>query len=239
MKGFKEDENQDELLIHLLIWFLAHPIPQIAMRAKKTLLWLVKYENRVIECLINETLNPSEIGLPTMAMEVLKDITKVSPQSVADNMLKNGNAILLSSIENFSVSRNLYEIGGLLASSIGYEDLQDVMTLIIPDACADRGDTWFNDIDMMFIEHKIDELNDLQVLGSSFARQYLAVVQPLCKNGGLENMIRSDMYVRRSFFINNWASSRYDRIMMNAINKALYGVVDKARLDRVYYIINS
>lgn len=239
MKGFKEDENQDELLIHLLIWFLAHPIPQIAMRAKKALLWLVKYENRVIECLINETLNPSEIGLPTMAMEVLKDITKVSLQSVADNMLKNGNAISLSSIENFSVSKNLYEIGGLLASSVGYEDLQDVMASIIPDACADRGDTWFNDIDMMFIEHKINELNDLQVLGSSFARQYLAVVQPLCKNGGLENMIRSDMYVRRSFFINNWASNRYDRMMMNAINKALYGVVDKARLDRVYYIINS
>jgi len=238
--GAHEESDENEQMIHFLIWFLLHPDRMIAVRAYNSLIWLENYDERVVDCLIAEILNPSEVGLATAASSVLLEIANSHPEKVLMYM-KDGNLQnQLSMIPNFSVSRNLYEIARLFLEKCGYDDFQNIMHPIIPDALPDRGDVMIDSKDMMFIEHKIDKLNNLQVTGGKeFAKPYLEKIKEMQLNGIVDLLIRSDIYTRRSFYQKGAPIGRYGRAMENVLNKVLYGKVDYKRASRVYYAIND
>ena len=146
----------------------------------------------------------------------------------------------LSLIPNFSVSRNLFEIARLFLEKFGYDDFLNIMHPIIPDELPDRGDVMIDFKDMMFIEHKIDKLNNLQVTGGKeFAKPYLEKIKEMQLNGIVDLLIRSDIYTRRSFYLKGAPIGRYCRAMEDVLNEVLYGKVDNKRASRVYYAIND
>lgn len=114
------------------------------------------------------------------------------------------------------------------------------MVSVIPDTLPDRGDVVFDNKDMLFVEHKIDKLNNLKVTGGSeFAKPYLEAVKEM---GGIDKMkmlIKSDHYAARSFYMNVWHEGRYSRTMSDILNRILFGKVDFKRASSVYYVINS
>ena len=143
-------------------------------------------------------------------------------------------------MRSFSVSRNLYEIALVLSERCEYNGLLEKMGTIFPDTMPDRGDVLIDSEDMMFIEHKIDELNNLQVTGrKEFARPYLDAVHSLKNDGTITRLFKVDAYIRRSFFLNGLPKGRYIRTMENVLNRVLYGKVDYERARRVYYAIND
>ena len=238
--GNREEPNKDELLIRFLIWFLVHPDSKISERAQDSLLWLVNYDDRVVNCLIDEVLCQSEAGISTLASDLLREITISNPQTVIKKLSDESVLKKLCGINNFSVSRNLYEIALLFAEKCNNDGLLKILNPIMPDTLMDRGDVMLDSRDMMFIEHKIDKLNSYKVTGGKeFAKPYMEEIQALEKEGLISKLNKSDIYIRRSFYLNYLPKGRYMRTMEDVLNRVLYGKVDKKRADRVYYAINK
>ena len=237
--GKLEESDKDEQMIHLLIWFLLHPDRTISSRAFESICWLVKYDERMIDCLIDEVVSPSEIGLATQASAVLLEMAKDNPDRVLAHMKMKDNEAQLLHIPLFSVSRNLYEMARVFAEKCDYADLLNELKSVIPESLPDRGDVWIDFEDKMFVEHKIDKLNDLNVTGRDFATQYLDEVHAMAKNESIRVLIRSGIYVQRSFYLNYPSKGRYSRIMENLFDRILYCKVDNARAGYVYYAIND
>jgi len=238
--GVHEETDVEEQMIHFLIWFMVHPDGKIVRRAKDSLLWLVNYDNRVVDCLIDEVLNPSEIGLRTESSAILLEIASSAPDIVLEKVKLENRQNRLCEVRDFSVSRNLYEVALILADNCGYDGLLQIVRYIIPDSLPDRGDVVLENKDMMFIEHKIDKLNNLGVTGGrEFAKPYLDLVHSLENDGSITRLIDSDKYIRRSFYLDYFPKGRYDRAMEDVLNKVLYGKVDYNRACQVYYAINS
>ena len=113
------------------------------------------------------------------------------------------------------------------------------MLTIFPKTLPNSGDVLLDNEDMMFLEHKIDKLNDLQVTGSEFAKRYLEEEKRMKEEGIVHTLIQSDIYMRRSFYLDYLPKGRYDRAMEDLLNKLLYCKVDQMRADQVYYAINA
>lgn len=239
-EGRHNEDNADEQMIHFLIWFLVHPERKIVERTVDSIAWLVKLDLRVVNCLIDEILKPSEIGVSTVASAMLLEITREMPNVVLQHMQNDELQKQLGKVENFSVSRNLYEMARIFKDQCGHEHLLNIMVSVIPDTLPDRGDVVFDNKDMLFVEHKIDKLNNLKVTGGSeFAKPYLEAVKEM---GGIDKMkmlIKSDHYAARSFYMNVWHEGRYSRTMSDILNRILFGKVDFKRASSVYYVINS
>lgn len=238
--GKHEEDNADKQMIHFLVWFLVHPERTVIMRTEKSLMWLAKLDSCVIDCLIEEVLRPSEIGLATAASAMLLEIAKEMPEVVLQHM-KNGEIQKqLEGIANFSVSRNLYEIAQLLKDQYGYDAFLNEMKIHIPDALPDRGDVMLENKEMLFIEHKIDKLNNLKVTGGrEFAKPYLDALKEMGGEERMKLLMKADHYTARSYYMNVWHEGRYSRTMTDLLNRVLYGKVDSKRAGSVYYAINS
>lgn len=238
--GKHEEDNADKQMIHFLVWFLVHPERTVIMRAEESLMWLAKLDSRVMDCLIEEVLRPSEIGLATAASAMLLEITKEMPDAVLQHM---GNGEILKQLEgiaNFSVSRNLYEIAQLFKDQCGYDAFLNEMKTHIPDALPDRGDVMFENKEMLFIEHKIDKLNNLKVTGGrEFAKPYLDALKEMGGDDRMKVLMKADHYTARSYYMNVWHDGRYSRTMTDLLDRVLYGKVDSKRAGSVYYAINS
>ena len=238
--GKHDEDDADKQMIHFLIWFLLHPETTVVMRAEASLKWLVKLDARVIDCLIEEVLKSSEIGLASAASSMLLEIAKEMPEVVLQHM-KDG--VIQKQLENvviFSVSRNLYEIAGLFNEKCGYTSFLNEMKTILPDSLPDRGDVMFDNVQMMFIEHKIDRLNNLGVTGGKeFAVPYLDALKELGGEDRMRMLLKADLYTARSYYKNVWHDGRYSRTMINLLDRALYGKVDSKRANSVYYAINN
>ena len=237
--GGHEEYDKDEQLIHLLIWYLIHPDRKVAGRAVESIKWLLSFDERVVDCLIEEIVRPSEIGLDTVASLMLLEAVQDKPKVVLNHLRKENVEEQLLRVENFSVSRNLYEIAKVLVDTEGYDALLKGLEPIIPKTLPDKGDVWIDYDDMMFLDHKIEKLNYLQVTGKDFAKQYLEEEKLMKNNGSIGMLIRSDIYTRRSFYLDYIPKGRYDRAMEDLLNKVLYGKIDQKRAGQVYYAING
>ena len=189
--------------------------------------------------MIDEVVSPSEIGLATQASAVLLEMAKDNPDRVLAHTKMKDNEAQLLNIPLFSVSRNLYEMAKVFAEKCGYTDLLDELKSVIPESLPDRGDVWIDFKDKMFVEHKIDMLNNLNVTGKDFAMLYLDEVHEMAKNGVVSTLIRSGVYVQRSFYLDYPPKGRYSRMMENLFDRILYRKVDNARAGRVYNAIND
>ena len=238
-KGKQDEQDKDEQLIHLLIWYLVHPDKVVANRAYTSVKWLLSYDERVIDCLIAEILNPSEVGLETVSSSILLEVAQENPKVVLEHIEKNNAESQILDVHNFSVSRNLYEIAKVISDKLGDDDLLIKMLAIFPKTLPNRGDVLLDNEDMMFLEHKIDKLNNLQVTGGEFAKRYLEEEKRMKENGIVHTLIQSDIYMQRSFYLNYIPKGRYDWVMEDLLNKILYGKVDQKRADQVYYAING
>lgn len=240
MSGFHEEHNQDEQMIHFLIWFLVHPDRNISMRAEEALKWLCEYDHRVIKCLIEEIKQNVEIGLNTIASAVLLEIALEGPSIVLEYIQSDDEQKALLNVRSFSVSRNLYEIALVLSERCEYNGLLEKMKTIFPDKIADRSDVLIDFEDMMLVGQKIDKLNNLQVTGrKEFAQPYLDTVHSLKNDGTITTLFKADEYIRRSFYLNGLSKGRYIRTMEDVLDRVLYGKVDYERARRVYYAIND
>ena len=238
--GTREEPNKNKQLIHFLIWFLVHPDGKIAERAKDSLLWLVNYDERVVNCMIDEILCQSEAGLSTLVSGLLLEITTIHPQTVLKRISDESIQKKLCGINNFSVSRNLLEMALLFAEKCNDEGLLSMLKPIIPDTISDRGDVMLDNSDMMLIDYKIDKLNSYKVTGGKeFAKPYLEEVRALGNEEQIDKLNKSDIYIRRSFYLDYIPKGRYMRTMEDVLNKVLYGKVDGKRADVVYYAINN
>lgn len=186
-----------------------------------------------------EILNPSEVGLETVSSSILLVVAQENPEVVLEHIKKNNVESKMLSVHNFSVSRNLYEIAKVISDILGDDGLLKEMTSIFPQTLPNRRDILFDNEDMMFLEHKIDKLNNLQVTGGEFAKRYLEEEKRMKENGIVHTLIQSDIYMQRSFYLNYIPKGRYDWVMEDLLNKILYGKVDQKRADQVYYAING
>lgn len=238
--GYHEENDKDEQMIDFLIWFLIHPDREVSLRAENSLLWLCRYDDRVVGRLIKEIQSLEEIGLGTIASEVLLKITMTNPEITLRYMVNEDVQTNLEEVRNFSVSLNLYRIAMVLSEQCNYTVFLDKMKRIIPDTIPDRGDVMIDYDYMMFVEHKIEKLSNLRVTGAKdFAIPYVNAVKALQKDGEITRLHKADEYITRSFYLASIANSRYIRQIENVLNNVLYGKVDYKRAEKVYNAIND
>ncbi len=128
----------------------------------------------------------------------------------------------------------------LLKDQFGYDAFLNEMNTHIPDALPDRGDVMLENKEMLFIEHKIDKLNNLKVTGGwEFANPYLEGLRVLGGEERMKLLMKADHYTARSYYMNVWHEGRYSRTMTDLLDRVLYGKVDSKRAGSVYYAINS
>lgn len=238
-KGYHQEDDANKQMIHFLIWFLVHPDPVVSKRAESSLLWLVNYEPLVVKCLIDEIIDPSEIGLNRESSGVLLKITSLKPDFVVKYIKGKVVQEQLLKVESFSVSWNLYQISTILSRLSNFHDLQDAMDSIVPRALPDKGEVMIDFYDMD-IERKIDLLNNLKVTGGKeFAMPFEDKMSKMMADGSLEKLMKADYYIKRSFYHSSNPKGRYNRHIVSFIDSLLYGKVDVRRGTSVYQVINS
>lgn len=239
MKGAHKEECVDVQLMHFLCWFLVHPNKTIVERAYEVIKWLKIYESGILNILAEETINISEYGLPTLCTELLRDVAKDDAHIILPMLDDQSLVEKLAGVTNFSVSNNLYNMAFELDRQCHYSNLLKKIEITFPDNLPEKGDIMLDYEKMMFIEHEIDKLDNLHVLGADFAKKYLTEVNSLIKSSQIFNMIKTDIYIRRSFFLQYVYNGRYLRMMNDIIDRILYSTIDKGKRDLVYDAINQ
>lgn len=201
------------------------------------MLWLVNYKAEVVSILVDETIHESELGMAVCASELLVDITRIFPQKVLDE-INRSSVDVISRIHNISVSRNFYEIGKVLSFSLNDFKLQLAMENVIPERSKEGGDVLFEQDEVKYIDNILDKMNDMHLLDKEFAKSYINDVNTL-GHSKIIQLLKADKYIGRSFFLKDSGIFLYKRVMMNIINRHLFGKVDRHYLDDVYFIINS
>lgn len=239
IKGFDADENREELLMRFLVWFLVHPNYTIVRRAENVIKWLANYDKRILHVLIDSIIRPSEIGEDVRSSHILCELASVYYKELLEIFKVDNKLGQLAEIESFSVVYNLYEIGMIIKEKLGDDAICNTMKSLFPDNVADRGDVWFEHIQMMFVEDVIDNLNQLHVTGGKeFAKPYTEAVDTMLADGTITCLCKDCRYVRRSFYLNDVHNSRYNRTMIGVMDKILYGKVAASKAKSVYYTLN-
>lgn len=240
LQGFVNGEDYDAILIRFLIWHTVHPDSKIVNRAKDAVKWLATHESNVFVGLINEILVPQEVGTDTISSAILRDLAEEHSTVIVELLQEHNTVVRLSEIHNFSVSYNLFLVAKTLKDKEGFCELYDLLVEIFPNKLPIRGEVCLDNKYTIFIDHIIDKLNYHGVTGGKdFAIPYMEIVKPMYDSAEIENLITTDKYIQRSFYLNTIYDSRYNRTMMSIIDGILYGKVDIAKAGTVYYIINN
>jgi hypothetical protein len=234
-----DNKTNDELLTEFLIWFLNHPNKGFSDRTFESIKKLAHYEPELmIPALIKEVSSNEPNVSPVKCSLILKSIANEKPELIS-KIIKNESKLYQSliNVRHFSIKNNLLDVA-ISLNKTGYNEFYNEIFNSIPEAIVIVGDVALEDDYLEGIAYEIDELNQMQILNRKFCETLLGTIEEKCKPLSINDFIKSDKYLKRSFPNDNYFEGRFDEVLNYALNMAITSRVDRSNINEVYNILN-
>lgn len=226
-------EQQDELLLGLLIWFLNHPSMVVKNRTLEILTWLgTVIPAAIVNPLINEIFNEGYQISKELSASVIHQISCINPIGFSD-ILKTAlekTCDQIINLKHFMITNAILDSLKELESQghTNLNDLIDKFTESFTATSKNNRDVVIEEDYLEPISDYLDELNELNILTKDFATTLLLKIENLLPIRSITESQNTSTYIDRSFNDYNQIAlvSDFDTILRYALNYAISSCVN-------------
>lgn len=233
-----DNQNGDELVVKFIIWHLNHPDSYIRDKTSEILKQLVIYYPFTFKSLLNTCLiNKPELSTEVCS-QILLEISSENPDLIIEFFSKNKDVIdEISKIEHFTIKKNLIDLAKNLDDK-GFNQLHLKIQSTIPKSIILSGEVSLEDDYLDFIQYEIDDLNEKLFLDAKFCLNLNLNIDDYCDSLSKEEILKSDKYLKRSFYTTENVLGRYNYYLKHALNNAINHRISENNIELVDEIIN-
>lgn len=233
-----DNQNGDELVVKFIIWHLNHPDSYIRDKTSELLKQLVIYYPLTIKSLLDTCIS----NIPELSTEVcsqiLLEISIRNPDLIIEFLNKNIEVIdEISKIEHFTIKKNLIDLAKNLDDK-GFNQLHLKIKSTIPKSIILSGEVSLEDDYLDFIQYEIDDLNEELFLDVKFCLKLNELIDNYCNSLNKIDVVKSDKYLKRSFYTNEDVLGRYQYYLKHALNNAISHRMCENNIELINEIIN-
>ena len=144
----------------------------------------------------------------------------------------------INQIEHFTIFKNYLDISINLIK-VNYKVLYDTLTRKIPKTKIITGEVILDEDYLSPIRYEIDYFNEMQILNKEFCERLKNKVHEYCQPLLPYDILKSDKYVKRSFYNDTYYEGRYPELLNYALNHAIMCRIDEKNVDEVYEYLND
>lgn len=232
-------EDNDKLLVKFIIWILNHPCDSISKHAYDALLSLCEIESELtVPILLEQSLSTDAQQSTSQCSFILKDLSFIKPEAIVGILKERPEFINdILSIKHFTILKNYYDIS-INLNKINFLDLYLKLKNLFPLNIIVTGEVYLDEDYLDDIEYELRELNSLQILNGKFANDLLLNISQYCDGLSVQEYIKSDGYLKRSFYTEQNPKGRFQILLKHALNVAITPRVDQKNLNDVFEILN-
>lgn len=235
----EEHQSSDRLISEFVIWHLNHPYSDFSNKAEETLGYLATFEPLVIESLFSECIFNKPEPSSELCSIILNNISKEHPLPIKNFLDDHSNLIeKISHIQHVTIKKNLLEVG-INLNKVGHSKLYNEIKNSIPNTIILTGEVFFDEPHLASIQYHIDDLNSELIIDKQFCEKINLLLDKSCFPLKKEDVKKSDKYLERSFYNENWVIGRYDYFVRYALNNAISHRVANDNIEIIYEIINE
>lgn len=220
-------DEEENLLLELLIWFLNHPSLVVKNRTIELLVWLGTVTPEIIiKALISEIKKGGYAISKELSASIIHQIADVNPIGFADilKLILEQNQQEILSLSHFMIKNSLLDsLEGLKLK--GATELDDLIikfeqTFVV--STKNSGDIIIDEEDLQPIHDYLDELNKVGVLNRKFATTFFDKIGELIPLE-IKESIRASKYIDRSFKNHNDVElvSDFDTFLRYILNSTI------------------
>ncbi|WP_313567148.1 hypothetical protein, partial [Empedobacter sp.] len=233
-----EEQSSDRLISEFIIWHLNHPDSYLNMKAEETLDYLTDFFPPIIGVLFNECISNKPEPSTARCSIILKRISKDNSLLIKNYLEDNSSLIeKIARIPHLSIKKNLFDVG-INLNKIGYVKLYEEIKNSIPNTTILTCEVLFEEPHLAIIQDIIDDLNSESLLNKEFCEQINQLLDEYCSPLEKLEINKSDKYLRRSFYNEEWILGRYNYFVKHALNNAISQRVAHSNIDTIYELID-
>ncbi|MGV0854182.1 trypsin-like peptidase domain-containing protein [Empedobacter brevis] len=233
-----EEQSSDALISEFIIWHLNHPDSYLNMKAEETLCYLTDFFPPIIGVLFNECISNKPEPSTVRCSIILNRISKENPLLIKNYLEDNSSLIEeIARIPHLSIKKNLFD-AGINLNKIGYVKLYEEIKNSIPSSTILTGEVFFEEPHLVIIQDIIDNLNSELLLNEEFCEQINQLLDEYCSPMEKLEIKKSDKYLRRSFYDEEFILGRYNYFIKHALNNAIFQRVAHSNIDTIYELID-
>lgn len=234
-----DNQNGDELVVNFIIWHLNHPDSYIREKTSEVIKQLVIYYPLTIKSLLNTCLSNTPELSTEVCSQILLEISSENPDLIIEFLNKNNEVIdEISKTEHFTIKKNLIDLAKNLDDK-GFNQLHLKIQSTIPKSIILSGEVSLEDDYLDFIQYEIDDLNEELFLDGKFCLKLNELIDNYCNSLNKIDVMKSDKYLKRSFYTNEDVLGRYQYYLRHAINNAISHRMCENNIELINEIINQ
>ncbi|MDO6737380.1 serine protease [Wenyingzhuangia sp. 2_MG-2023] len=235
-----EKLSSNSQIIDFLIWLLNHPFTNVREKTFNTLVELATYlGEEIIMKLIESTLSEAPLLSTEISSHILKRVSEINPEIIIKTLeTEPGFVSQIAKLSHFTIKYNYIVLANNI-QKIGYKKLENEINKTILDSPIKTGDIFLEEDFLRPIDDTLEELNNEELLNGKFCEILTSKVKEYCYPLKPIDLIKSDKYLRRSFYDETQYRGRYDDILNHALNTAITSVVNKNNLKTIFEILNN
>lgn len=236
----EEKSSADTKIIQFIIWLLNHPSDEIRERSKEALMYLTStiHSDLVVKLIIGETLDGKPFNSCLQCSFILKEISQTNIDLLKSILMSDDFVERINQIEHFTIFKNYLDISINLIK-VNYKVLYDTLTRKIPKTKIITGEVILDEDYLSPIRYEIDYFNEMQILNKEFCERLKNKVHEYCQPLLPYDILKSDKYVKRSFYNDTYYEGRYPELLNHALNHAIMCRIDEKNVDEVYEYLND
>lgn len=233
------NQSSDRLISEFIIWHLNHPNSYLSNKTEETLRHLAIFSPSIIGDLFSECVSNKPEPSTELCSIILNNISKENPLAITNYLEDNSNLIEeISSIPHLTIKKNLLEVSVSL-NKVGYRKLYKEIKSSIPNTIILTGEVFFEEPHLVSIQGQIDDLNSELLLDKPFCVEIDQLLGEYCSPLEKSEVKKSDKYLKRSFYNEDWILGRYNYFVRHALNNAISHRIANDNIDAIYEIIND
>lgn len=230
---YNATEDSDGQIAAFLVWLLNHPADRISEGAYKNLSWLCQTDPEIIiPILVIQSLSDKPVLSTEKSSFILYEAATSQHVIIGDVVTKIGIAAF-KAIGHFTVRYNYFRISKIL-KDFGSSQLYNEIIAAIPEAVMPAAEVDLYEEFLESVEWNISRLNEKHLLDRTFCERLLTTINDCVAPLSINEFIKSDSYVNRSFYENTNGPTRFEHIVKHALNTAISHRVSRANIDEIF-----
>lgn len=230
--------SNDIAAVDFIIWHLNHPDKYYRTKTADTLVKLSQYYPAVINRLFASCLGNTPEHASEQCSYILLKVSIQHPELIIAQLEKNPELIeIMAKCEHFTIKKNLVNISINLNKN-NYNNLYLEIHKTIPKSIVVTGEVFIDEENLEMIEYEIEDLNENLLLDEKFCKKLVGLIDEYCYPLSKEEILKSDKYLRRSFYIDDNFIGRYEQLLRHALNNSISHRMAENTIELINEIIN-
>ena len=218
---------------------LNHPDNYIRDKTSEVLKQLVVYYPPTIKSLLDTCISNTPELSTEICSQILLETSIINTDLIIEFLNENIEFIdKISKIEHFTIKKNLIDLAKNLNDK-GFNQLHLKIQSTIQKSIILSGEVSLEGDYLDFIQCEIDDLNEELFLDGKFCLKLNKFIDDYCSPLKKVDVMKSDAYLKRSFYTNEDVLGRYKYYLRHALNNAISHRVDEDNIELINEIINQ